>query len=163
MRSSKPLRSVLVALVGFSAVALSPARARASQEFPGALYEAANMPCVPDCVLCHGVSPGTEETWPTKRLGLFLGTNGAKRHEPDTLKAAFKLYQSNPANSASIAALGLGLDPQTNKDICTPSYGCGATIAHHHASRSPDTAGVVAGGLALLAGLLVMRRRRQRS
>jgi hypothetical protein len=164
MRPSKFLRPLVVALAGLGAVALSPARARASQEFPGAIQEAANMPCVPDCKLCHGVSPGTDGTWQNTYLGLSLYSAGARRHDTAKLKAAFKTFASasstNATNAAYVAALGRGEDPQHGGDICTPTYGCGATLAHQPTQRSPEPAAVVAASLALLTGLFLMRRRR---
>ena len=161
MRSSKSLRNLVLCLVALSGVALSPALARASQEFPGAIQEAAGMPCVPDCKLCHGVSPGTEDTWPNTPLGQKLGLQaGVMPHDAASLKAAFAVVKADPANKAIVDALARGEDPKAGGDICTPSYGCGATIARKPARRSPDAAAAVAGALALFAGLLLMRRRR---
>lgn len=118
------------------------------------------MPCVPDCALCHGVSPGTKETWVRKTLGIRLERR-AVAADAESMKAAVLDYKADPANAASVAALARGVDPQTGQDICLPSYGCGATIAPKAARHAPDRTAAIAGILALLGGLFLVRRQRR--
>ena len=139
--------------------ALWSAPARASEEFPGAIQEAAQMPCVPQCALCHGVNPGTATTYRDKALGLalFMAEGGILPHDAVKLKSSYVTYSKNPANAAAVTALKNGIDPQTGDSLCGPSYGCGA----HVAKKAPPTD--LAAPLwvlgAVVAGALLRRRK----
>jgi hypothetical protein len=141
------------------AVALHPGGAKASQEFPGAIQEAAGMPCTPSCTLCHGVSPGTGDTFMNKQLGktLFMAYGFVPPNDPAALKAAYLKYSMDPVNATAVAALKDGIDPETGDPLCGPTYGCGA----HVAKKAPPTD--LAAPLwvigAVLAGGLLRRRK----
>lgn len=139
--------------------ALWSAPARASEEFPGAIQEAANMPCVPQCALCHGVNPGTADTYMNKDLGqaLFFANGGILPHDAAKLKASYVTYSMNAMNAANVTALKNGVDPETGDSLCGPSYGCGA----HVAKKAPpsDLAAPLWVLGAVVAGALLRRRK----
>jgi hypothetical protein len=136
-----------------------PIAARAEQEFPGALQEAADMECVPTCLMCHTVNPGIAGTH-TKLLGAALdGTMKLNRGagDVDAFKAAWAEYVAKTATPDQLAQIKRGIEPGTGQDVCGPRYGCGASIARNRAGTAPAA---VAAVVSLLAGLLLARRRR---
>jgi hypothetical protein len=152
-------RAVLgIALV--AVIELTGARARASEEFPAAIQEAAGMPCTPSCVICHGVDPGTSSTFSTRKLGLTMFTYGTRKHDTAALKASYAAFASGkqPANGAMVdltpapqidAALKRGLDPLTGDDVCIPTYGCGAHLVSQAPPRDGWSALWIVGFMAL--------------
>jgi uncharacterized protein (TIGR03382 family) len=155
-RSSNTLRQLL------SGVALCVAgtwcgRVHAEEEFPGALFEAANMQCVPTCLMCHTVNPGTANTY-TKKLGGDLNAIGGFEKgggDVEGLKAAYATWaEANPILAAEVTR---GIEPGLKEDVCGPVYGCGATFARTRAGATPVA---VTGVFALLAMLWLARRRR---
>jgi hypothetical protein len=76
-----PSRGIF-ALLGVAALWSTPAHA--SEVFPGALQEAADMQCVPVCLMCHTTNPGTVGTW-TKPLGVAMFAAGARKGDTDSL------------------------------------------------------------------------------
>jgi MYXO-CTERM domain-containing protein len=150
----------------FSVIGVGGARARASEEFPTAIREAAGMPCTPSCVICHGVDPGDANTFTRRELGLTMFTYGTRKHDTAKLKASYAAYTSGQppavgmANLAAAphvaAALRGGLDPLTGDDVCIPSYGCGAHVASQAPPRDAWSALWVVGLMAL--GALVRRQ-----
>jgi hypothetical protein len=139
----------------FLAAALQTAPAQAEPEFPGAIFDAADMKCVPTCTLCHTSNPGTASTWQAKMLGPTLLQSGLAPGDPDTMNAAFKKYAA--MHTAEAAKIKQGIDPQTNADVCGPTYGCGAHIAQHAPPRD-STAPLWILGAALVGGLLRRRK-----
>jgi len=140
-------------------LALSSRQARASEVFPGALQEAADMQCVPLCLMCHTTNPGNATSWPSKPLGPALLPLGLKKGDADSLKAAWKAYAANPANAAAVADVKAGREPGAHLDVCGPSYGCGAHVAKQAALPHDFTGPLWALG-AVVAGALLRRRRR---
>lgn len=155
-RSCYALRR-LFSCVGLCVAATWCGLAHAEEEFPGALFEAANMQCVPTCLMCHTVNPGTANTY-TQPLGSALnGIGGFKKGAGDVegLKAAYAKYAAeHPVEAALITQ---GIEPGSEKDVCGPIYGCGATFAR---SRAGATPAAVSGAFTLLALLWLARRRR---
>jgi hypothetical protein len=94
-------------------------------------------------------------------LGGQLYLLGARAGNTVALKTAYAALAADATKAPIVEALKRGEDPQVGGDICVPTYGCGATIAQKPARRLADPASTVAGALTLLAGLLVMRRRRR--
>jgi len=132
--------------------------AQAEEEFPGALQEAAGMECVPTCLMCHTSNPGTAATWTTKALPLALNSTNKlkpKAGDVEAFKVAFAEYAAT--HPTEVAAIKAGRDPQTGQDVCSPSYGCGATFARSPSGKAPASA---AGVLSLAAALWLARRRR---
>ena len=144
--------SVCLAFIGS---ALLAAPAHAEPEFPGAIFDAADMRCVPTCTLCHTSNPGTATTWQAKMLGSTLIMSGLEVGKPDTMNAAFKTYAA--AHAAEAAKIKQGIDPQTGANVCGPTYGCGAHIARRASSRDNSAPLWIVG--AALAGSLLRRRK----
>ena len=161
MQNLKSFRNLFLGGATLGVVALAPSLAHASEEFPAAIQEAAGMPCVPQCVLCHGVTPGTANTYMNKKLGATLfnvmGVGVVLPHEADHLKAAYAAYAAKPENSAAVAALKAGTDPETGDSLCGPTYGCGA----HVAKKAPpsDLSAPLWVAFAMTLGVLFRRRK----
>jgi hypothetical protein len=136
--------------------------ARAEQEFPGALAEAADMACVPTCLMCHTVNPGTAGTW-TKPLGIALGVpvatgKAAGAEAVDAFNAAWRTYAADPTNAANVAQIKQGREPGSGQDVCGPTYGCGASFASEAPKGSLSSA-LAAACFLLLASLWRVGRR----
>lgn len=148
--------------VGIGALLLVLVHARlglAEEEFPGALAEAAQMDCVPTCLMCHTSNPGKADTWPGRKLSVDLLATGKFRLKAgDTagVKAAYAEYAASHAAEAE--QIKKGIQPETGQDVCSPTYGCGARMA---AANPSDDASMWAAALtAALLGVVWARRRR---
>ncbi len=158
-------RSWLMRAALAGVVLLAPLRARASEQFPAAIQEAAQMPCTPSCTLCHGVDPGTASTYMNKKLGktlFFFNNKVVGPGDSNALKVNYEAYKATAEGAAVDADLKLGIDPETKVDLCSGAnnvtYGCGAHVA---AKAPPTDASVllwIAGAMAL--GALVRRSRK---
>jgi hypothetical protein len=158
MTSTHTAHSFFAGLVAAAALLLVQAPARASEQFPAALEEAAGMPCTPSCVVCHGKVPGDIASFTARQLSRDLiaplpppGAAGVP-----VLKSNYAAYAAKAATDPNVArvvaALKDGVDPETGDSLCGPTYGCGA----HVAKKAPPTdfsaplwviGFVVAGGL----------------
>jgi hypothetical protein len=157
MLTSNSVRRFLLGAMALGGLVLAPGAARASEVFPGAIQQYANMPCAPSCLLCHTTNPGNISSWTGKPFGYYLGTHGVTVRNTASLKVAFDAYAADPTNAGGLAKLKEGIDPDNGNALCGPTYGCGA----HVAKKAPPTdfsaplwviGAVVAGGL--------LRRRR---
>lgn len=159
MQASSSFHRFLFRIMAVAGVALLPSRAAASQEFPGALQEAADMPCAPSCTVCHGKTPGDLASFTARALPRALIAQGvtAAAHDVSFIKNAYAKYKLDPANAAAVAALKEGRDPETAENLCGPTYGCGA-----HVAKKPPPADVAAPlwvvGIMLVGGLLRRRK-----
>lgn len=145
-----------VATLAF-AVSLT-ASAAASEVFPAAIQEAAGLPCVPSCLLCHTSNPGTILTFMGKPFGAAMAANGAVPQNTDSLKAAYAKYSA--ANPAVAESLKNGFDPDNGGALCnTPTYGCGARIAKDEPRDDWSGLLFVAGAMGLGA---ILRRSKRR-
>jgi MYXO-CTERM domain-containing protein len=167
---TQPLLQGLI--VGASLVALWPSAAHARPEYPGALQEAADMVCVPTCLMCHTTSPGTITTFAQRPVGNLLLNYGLKPGEPDTMKGAWDnlVAHQNDATCAFgtvtcptvVQLVPQGIEPMTKQIVCGPTYGCGATVAERPViTGDNDPMPAIGGALAAIAGLFAMRRRRR--
>jgi hypothetical protein len=168
MPTSNSAQGFFAGLVMAGALLLVPTPARASEQFPAALQEAASMPCTPSCVVCHGKVPGDIGSFLARKLtnelikppGSLPGPGAAG---VPVLKSDFATYAARAATDPEVArvvaALKDGIDPETGDSLCGPTYGCGA----HVAKKAPPAdiaaplwviGAVVAGGL--------LRRRKAR-
>jgi hypothetical protein len=154
-------QTLVLAIAAAGVVALVPLRAQASEEFPGAIQEAAGMPCAPSCTLCHGITPGTATTFMNKELGKTLFSidpmHPVGPKDVAGLKAAYAKYAMIPGNALKVAALKEGKDPQTGEGLCGPTYGCGAHVAKK-APPSDFSAPLWVVGAMVLGGLLRRRK-----
>jgi hypothetical protein len=124
-------------IVALTGMLLATTSARASPVFPGAIQEAAHMPCAPGCLLCHTVSPGTASTW-TKQLPLELfATHKIVPGNAASLEAAFAQFAADPNNAAQVTALAQGNDPQTGRSVCGPEYGCSVRFTRLPPATTP--------------------------
>ena len=140
-----------------------PSLALAEEEFPGALAEAADMACVPTCLMCHSVNPGTAGTWGEKPLGIALGTSGKLKPgagDVDAFNEAWKAYAANAANARNVTLIKQGIEPKAEQDVCGPKYGCGATLAQTPSRGVSGSSATIIAAVSLAAGLWVARRRR---
>ncbi|MES1184446.1 MAG: hypothetical protein ABUL60_11560 [Myxococcales bacterium] len=160
MQASNSFHRFLFAFATVAGLTLVSNGARASEEFPAALQEAAGMPCTPSCVVCHGKVPGDAGSFLARKLPNDLlqsgslpppGAAGVPIVKSDFAAYAMKA-STDPEVARVVAALKDGIDPQTGDSLCGPTYGCGA----HVASKAPPTdlatplwivGAVVAGGL----------------
>lgn len=123
--SAMPL---LAASVAFASVVLAPASAEAKREFPAELAKAADMPCVPQCTVCHVVNPGEAGT-ATKPFAIAMIRYNVLSDGPRKAFEALKA-DNKPEYQAMVQAIEDGLDPNYPKQLaCGPSYGCGAHVA----------------------------------
>lgn len=122
----------LVAGMAFLVAGSWVSLARAEEEFPGALAEAADMACVPTCLMCHEDNPGRAGTWGTKPLGRALAgplLPRAGAGDVDAFNAAWAAFAADPANAATVGLIKQGYEPGKMQDVCGPKYGCGASFA----------------------------------
>lgn len=160
MLTSNSVRRLLASITVLAGVAFAAGRAHASEEFPGALQQAAGMPCTPSCTVCHGKTPGDAGSFTARALPTALIMQGVTPapHDVNFLKTAYAKYAMDPANAATVTALKAGVDPQTGDSLCGPTYGCGA----HVAKKTPPTdfsAPLWVVGAMLTAGILRRRRK----
>jgi hypothetical protein len=160
----KPFIPIALALL------FTPAVAFASPTFPGALQEAANMPCAPQCTLCHRDSAGGYGTLvegttaaPTFVKQMIDADPGLEAENPSSVKPALDAVEGLGADSdgdgvGDVAELREGSNPNIKGDatLCGPTYGCGARIAK---SERTDWFSLLV-GLIVTAGLLVSWRRK---
>src|SRR5689334_5656112 len=111
MHSASKLRCFSAGVVASSVVALASGRASASEEFPAALQEAAGIPCVPSCTVCHGKTPGDLGSFTARPLPRALIGQGfaPAAHDTNFIKQAYAKYAStaatDPMAAATVAAL----------------------------------------------------------
>jgi hypothetical protein len=148
----------VLGLLALGTVSLLPALARASEVFPGAIQQYANMPCVPSCLLCHTTNPGNIQSWPGKPFGAFIGTHGALPGNTASLKAAFDAFKADSTHAAMLKALEAGEDPDNGGALCGPTYGCGAHVAKKALPTNSSAPSWIVG--AVVAGALLRRRRK---
>lgn len=120
------------------------------------------MACVPTCLMCHTVNPGTAGTW-TKPLGRALGppvtmSKAGGADAVEAFNAAWRTYAADPANAPNVALIKQGREPGSEQDVCGPRYGCGASFAREDPKGSLSSA-LAAACFLLVAGLWNVRRR----
>lgn len=133
--------------------------AHAEEEFPGALADAAGMECVPTCLMCHTVNPGTAGTF-TRKVGWALSMTGKLKPAAGDVAAfneAWKTYEA-AAPTGDLDNIKKGIEPESLQNVCSPTYGCGATFARTTHKSSLSSA-MAAAFFSLVASLWVTRRR----
>ncbi len=158
----------------FSALLTVVAESHADQKFPNEITNQLDMPCVPQCTICHKDLAGGFGTIATP-FGQAMQGAGLNFLVP-TVAPALAQLRANKTDSDGdgvddITQLSAGVDPSTGAVICgsgappIPTYGCGAHIA---SSPSPDHSGslaalLVAAVLGASAHRSTRRKRRGRS
>ena len=134
MRSTKTPALLVrhAAAVGFAAALTFAAGAvRASPTFPAYLQEKLNMPCTPQCVLCHRTEAGGRTT-ATKPFGSTVVQYGASAGDTNSLGTAIDQIErqgtvdSDGDGMLDITELREGSDPDVKGagHLCGPEYGC---------------------------------------
>lgn len=152
-------------LLGLAAL-WSTTPSQASEVFPGALQEAADMQCVPVCLMCHTTNPGTAATWGNKPVGVGVktaqGPSGGfilKAGDEESLKAAFKVYAAT-LDAATLGKIRQGIEPSTGQDVCGPTYGCSVPMVPKQPARSRDYTAALWVVSAVTVGGILRRRRK---
>lgn len=155
------MKAIITLTAGLVFSLLGTPTARASEVFPGALQEAAGIECVPVCLMCHTSNPGSATTWQARPLALALYANGASKGDVDSLKAAYKKFEADPANAAAVADVKAGREPGTHMNVCGPVYGCSTHVAQQAAAPRDFSGPLWVVGAVVAGGLL--RRRKPRA
>jgi hypothetical protein len=110
--------------------------AGAEPEFPGAIQEAAGIPCTPTCLLCHTAIPGTLANL-KQPFGLTVLANGVQPNHPESMHTVVARLRDMKIDTdldgkLDVDELAIGSnpnDPDPRVEICGPTYGCGAHLA----------------------------------
>lgn len=153
----------LAAAGGFAAaLTLASGAVQASPTFPAYLQEKLNMPCAPQCVLCHQTAAGGRGT-ATKPFGFAVISNGAVATDTASLGQAVDLVEAAHTDSDGdgmfdIPELREGRDPDVKGAglLCGPEYGCSCGTPR---SSTDSLAALLAAGV---AASLVWNARRRR-
>lgn len=161
---SRFARSYGAALCVVMGVLLTVVPCHAHNTYPQQLADLLNMPCVPQCTICHRDNLGGFNSI-VEPFGIAMQKAGLTFFPP-TLEPAVKQLEAEMVDSdgdgvGDILELSAGADPNGMIDLCaiqTPRYGCGAHIA-----RSPTSnhAGEIA-ALFVASVLCASARRRVR-
>jgi MYXO-CTERM domain-containing protein len=150
------------ALLAHFACAAWTGIASASPSFPGRLQEELDMPCAPQCTLCHRDTNGGQGT-AVQPFGEAMKNAGLRLKQPDLIPVALnKLaeggYDSDGDGVTDVNELKEGRNPnQPGEGVLCPTYGCTAGGS----TKPPRTplAALIAG----LALAIVRRKRRKAS
>jgi len=123
-------------ITGFSVVMSLALHASAEPEFPGAIQEAARIPCTPTCLLCHTEIPGNINNV-NEHFGRTVLTNGVRPGHPESMNDVVanlrtKNIDTDGDGKIDVDELAAGSDPSSadpNAELCAPTYGCGAQLA----------------------------------
>ena len=140
--------------------------ASAEPTFPGAIQEAATIPCTPTCLLCHTAIPGTLANL-RQPFGLTVLSHGVVRGDPESMHTVVARLRDEKVDTDGDGKLDVDElavdsnpnDPDPNAVICGPLYGCGAHLA---TARPPARAPLLwwLGVTLSLAAFVLVRRRR---
>jgi hypothetical protein len=189
----RDLREIFASVAGgavAAAVLLSANGAVAMEKFPGKLVEyskkieaqiqsadggavgcgasgPSEMPCAPQCTICHQTSQGGLKTV-TRPFGKTMFGYGLDPAKPDSVEGALIQDVANGDDSdgdgvCDFDELLAGTNPSIKGDapLCGPESGCFARIAPHPTDDTDNIAGF-AGIAAALSLIAVARKRRRR-
>ncbi len=150
----------------FASAMLLALRAHAEQTFPGAIQEAAGIPCTPTCLLCHTAIPGTLANL-KQPFGLTVLRNGIVPGHPESMHTVVtnlrdKKVDTDGDGKLDVDELAVGSNPNVTDptaELCGPLYGCGAHLAP---PPSPERAPVMWWLVGILAAMAWIGARRQR-
>src|SRR4051812_44968940 len=154
-------------IAGFVLAMSLSLHASAEPTFPGAIQEAAGIPCTPTCLLCHTAIPGTKYNL----NGVFSTTvslNGIVPEHPESMTTVIanltaKKTDTDGDGKTDVDELAAGSDPNKtdpNAELCGPTYGCGAHLAPAPPPRRAPIMWWLVGILALAAWVSARRLRR---
>jgi hypothetical protein len=163
------VRSVIKGL--FFLLSLVAVPASAEPTFPGAIQEAAKIPCTPTCLLCHLTVPGEPSNW-TQPFGLTVRANGLVPGHPESIQTVVdnlraKMVDTDHDGKLDVDELAAGTDPNKadpKAEVCGPVYGCGAHVATAPLPARPTALWwfTLPAGLGLLIAMRRQSLRRQR-
>ena len=154
-----------VIIVG-SLILLLAQPASAEEPFPGAIQEAANIPCQPTCLLCHTDIPGNLANL-RQPFGLAVFRSGAQRGKPESMRTVVVTLRDNKVDTdgdgkLDVDELAVGSNPNLadpKAELCGPEYGCGAQLAPQlPPARAPVMWWLV--GILAVTALSIARRSR---
>ena len=139
---------------------------QAHNTYPQELADQLNMPCVPQCTICHRDNLGGFNTV-VEPFGRAMQGVGLTFFPPTLAPAVNQLEadmtDSDGDGTSDILELRAGQDPNGDIDLCSiksPQYGCGAHIA---AAPTPDHSGAIAAlFIACVLGASAQRGARRR-
>lgn len=158
-------RHVLLQLVAVVGLTTAAHTAQASPDYPDVIRDELDLPCTPQCLLCHTTNPGRSGNVRQP----FASTLGiARSGQPDTLRQKIReLAEAMPAEDtdgdgmSDIEELLEARDPnvQGEGDICALDvrYGCGARVE----PQSPLSSGGALGALLTVVAFGWSLRRRR--
>jgi hypothetical protein len=156
-------------LAALALVALAPASARATENFPGTISAALGTDVDPPCTLCHATALGQKGNV-VRPFGTRVLAYGLTPNDADSLKVILgKMREAHDDSDrdgvSDIDELTQGTDPNINdvtglppEDSAPPEFGCQASRAASRAA-SPWRAFPFAGA-ALLAVMWLRARKR---
>jgi hypothetical protein len=159
MRAPRLLLDTSIAVL----VAIAPAVALATPEFPADIQSDLMLDYTPPCTICHVGVPGP--TTATTPFATAMQARGLAPYDDSSLATALQKMESDKVDSdgngvPDIEQLEAGDDPSTGESLAdsgpTTVYGCGAQLAVGATSWQ----GAAALGTALALGLGLGRRRR---
>lgn len=146
-------------------VLLTCAPSHAHNTYPQQLADELNMPCVPQCTICHRDNLGGFSSI-VEPFGISMQKAGLT-FIPSSLDPALKQLEAERVDSdgdgvGDILELSAGQDPNGKVDLCSiqsPKFGCGAHIAR---PPTPNRAGELAAlFVASVLGVSALRRVRR--
>lgn len=130
-----------LAALGLLVTLATTKSAWAIEDYPEAVQQALDMPCVPQCTLCHRDNTGGRGTI-VKPFGGAMVANGLTDEGTQLISPALRAMQQQRLDSdgdgvGNIQELREGRDPNTPGDysVCGPEYGCSVIAvraASHH-------------------------------
>ncbi|HKO52212.1 MAG TPA: thrombospondin type 3 repeat-containing protein [Polyangiaceae bacterium] len=153
-------------ITGFFFFMLLTLRVSAEELFPGAIQQAADIPCAPTCLLCHTEIPGNIANL-KQPFGLTVLRSGVKPGDPSSMYTVVANLRANRVDTdgdgkLDVDELAAGTDPNTqnpNAELCGPLYGCGARVASSPLPERRPLLYWLPGALALTVFFSVRRRR----
>jgi hypothetical protein len=183
MAAVRPIISTMLAAAAMLCSLAWSGSSHASDTFPAKMQETLDMPCAPQCTVCHltneggfgtikgdsfgevayglGLRATDDGCIPTLLAALERGATGdacgGSLQEPDGSGAG--IIDTDADGAPDVAELRAGEDPNVvgGEGLCVVRYGCGARIAPQHGG-----AGLGAAGAALVLLGLVLARARKR-
>ena len=136
--------------------------ASAEPTFPGAIQEAANIPCTPTCLLCHLTVPGQKDNFTQPFAGAVLANGLLPEKNMVTVVANLraKMVDTDGDGKLDVDELAAGSDPNKpdpHAELCGALYGCGAHVSA--APLPPPTTSHWWFTVPVVLGLLVAMRR----
>lgn len=108
--------------------------AHALPELPESMQEAAAIPCLPHCTLCHRDENGGAQTVDRPFGESFVAAGGTHNHREALATLTAERTDSDGDGAIDVDELAAGSDPNTAYEatLCGPSVGCGIADERAH-------------------------------